>query len=104
MNRKTLFIILVILVITALVAGGVAVWTHNRAGKKNSEPLEIETNLPSESPEITETTETTVSVTEEPVSQELPPQETPDILYGDLEPEERPAYDPEPAIRSVTIQ
>ena len=51
MNRKTLFIILVILVITALVAGGVAVWTHNRSGKKVPEPLEAETNLRSESPE-----------------------------------------------------
>ena len=91
MNRKTLLTILVLLLITALVAGGVALWTRNRTEKKPEPDTEEQT---------TEARgENTASAEEEQTAAPI----SPDVLYDFLEPNESTARDPNPAVRSVII-
>ena len=94
MNRKTLFIILVILVITGLVAGGVALWTRQHAGRSAGQTKPGSTD-PTGLPDVAEDPAQTTKESETP--------DAPDILYSDLEPDESPVRDNEPAIRSVII-
>ena len=95
MNRKTLWIILAILLVTALVVGGVALRSRSRAGKQPdpAEPATGESTAPAEE---SAPTQTAVESPDAPTA--------PEVIYNYLEPGEPAEPDPNPAIRSVTVR